>query len=163
MNMIVAADNRWAIGNKNKLLVSIPSDMKHFREETLGNVIVYGRKTLATFPQGMPLSDRKNIILSHKEDFRVKDATVVHSLEELLEELKKYRSESIYIVGGASVYEQMLPNCDVVHVTKVDHVYEADAFFPNLDNMQEWEITADSDEHTYFDIAYQFLKYERKR
>lgn len=163
MNMIVAADNRWAIGNKNKLLVSIPSDMKHFREETLGNVIVYGRKTLATFPQGMPLSDRKNIILSHKEDFRVKDATVVHSLEELLEELKKYRSESIYIVGGASVYEQMLPYCDVVHVTKVDHVYEADAFFPNLDNMQEWEITADSDEHTYFDIAYQFLKYERKR
>ena len=163
MNMIVAADNRWAIGNKNKLLVSIPSDMKHFREETLGNVIVYGRKTLSTFPQGMPLSDRKNIILSHKEDFRVKDATVVHSLEELLEELKKYRSESIYIVGGASVYEQMLPYCDVVHVTKVDHVYEADAFFPNLDNMQEWEITADSDEHTYFDIAYQFLKYERKR
>lgn len=163
MNMIVAADNHWAIGNKNKLLVSIPNDMKHFREETVGKVIVYGRKTLATFPQGMPLRDRKNIILSHRDDLQIKDAVVVHSLLELQEELKKYRSEDVYIVGGASVYEQLLFWCDVVHVTKVDHIYEADAFFPNLDQMEEWEITADSDEHTYFDIAYQFLKYERKR
>jgi len=88
---------------------------------------------------------------------------VVHSIEELLEELKKYDEEDIYIIGGDSVYRQMLPYCNVAHVTKIDHEYEADAYFPNLDKDEEWEIIADSDELTYFDIAYNFLKYERKK
>ena len=83
MNLIVAVDNNWAIGNKNKLLVSIPNDMKHFREETTGKVVVLGRKTLETFPQGQPLKNRTNIILTKNKNFKVKDAIVVHSLEEL--------------------------------------------------------------------------------
>lgn len=163
MNLIVAVDNNWAIGNKNELLIRIPNDMKHFREETTGKVVVLGRKTLETFPQGLPLKNRTNIILSKDKDYKVKDAIVVHSIEELLEELKKYPEESIYIIGGDSVYRQMLPYCDVAHVTKIDHSYEADAFFPDLDADPEWEITAESDEQTYFDIAYYFLKYERKK
>ena len=95
--------------------------------------------------------------------YKVKDAIVVHSIEELLEELKKYDGENIYIIGGESIYRQMLPYCDVAHVTKIDHAYEADAYFPDLDSDPEWEITADSDEQVYFDITYQFLKYERKK
>ncbi len=162
MNVIVAVDNNWAIGNKNQLLVRIPNDHKHFREETTGKVVVLGRKTLETFPQGQPLKNRTNIILSKDKEYRVKDAIVVHSIEELLEELKKYNDEDIYIIGGDSVYKQLLPYCNVAHVTKIDHEYEADAYFPNLDKEADWEITADSDEQTYFDIAYQFLKYERK-
>ena len=162
MNMIVAVDEKWAIGRKGKLLVSIPNDMKHFREETLGKVIVLGRKTLETFPQGMPLAGRTNIILSTDRKLSVKGATVVHSLEELLEELKQYASEDVYVVGGESVYRMLLPYCDVVHVTKIEHTYEADAYFPDLDQSPEWEITADSDEQTYFDLIYTFLKYERK-
>lgn len=161
MNLIVAADNHWAIGNKGNLLVRIPNDHKFFREETAGKVVVLGRKTLETFPQGLPLKNRTNIILSSRQDFKMKDALVVHSLEELLEKLKKYNSEDIYIAGGGSVYKQMLPYCDVAHVTKIDHRYEADTYFPNLDERKEWKITADSDEQTYFDIAYQFVKYER--
>ena len=162
MNLIVAVDNNWAIGNKNQLLVRIPNDHKHFREETTGKVVVLGRKTLETFPQGLPLKNRINIILSKDTKYQVKDAIVVHSIEELLKELAKYNDEDIYIIGGDSVYRQMLPYCDVAHVTKIDHEYEADAYFPNLDEDADWEITADSDEQTYFDIAYQFLKYERK-
>ena len=162
MNIIVAVDNNWAIGNKNELLVRIPNDHKHFREETTGKVVVLGRKTLDTFPQGMPLQNRTNIILSKNPEFKVKGAKVVDSVEALLKELKKYDSEDIYIIGGESIYKQLLPYCDVVHVTKIDHVYEADTYFPNLDEMDEWEITEDSDELTYFDLAYQFLKYERK-
>ena len=162
MNIIVAADENWAIGNKDKLLVSIPKDQKHFREETTGKVVVLGRKTLQTFPQGQPLKNRTNIILSTDKSYQVKDATVVHSVEELLEELKQYASDSIYIIGGESVYRQLLPYCDTVHVTKIDHAYEADTYFPNLDEDADWEITADSDEQTYFDIPYTFLKYERK-
>lgn len=161
MNLIVGVDSNWAIGNKNQLLVSIPNDMKHFREETTGKVVVLGRKTLATFPQGMPLKNRTNIILTSDKNFQVKDAVVVHSIEELLEELKKYNEEDIYIIGGESVYRQMLPYCKVAHVTKNDQSYEADTFFPNLDEDEEWQLVADSEEQTYFDIAYQFLKYER--
>lgn len=162
MNLIVAVDNNWAIGNKGDLLIRIPNDHKHFREETTGKVVVLGRKTLETFPQGLPLKNRTNIILSTDTSYEVKDAIVVHSVEELLEELKKYDEESIYIIGGTSVYRQMLPYCKVAHVTKIDHEYEADSYFPNLDEDEAWEITADSDEQTYFDIAYQFLKYERR-
>ena len=90
MNLIVAVDNNWAIGSKNELLIRIPNDHKHFREETTGKVVVLGRKTLETFPQGMPLKNRINIILSKDPNYQVKDAIVVHSIEELLEELKKY-------------------------------------------------------------------------
>ena len=161
MNLIVAVDSNWAIGNKNELLIRIPNDMKHFREETAGNVVVLGRKTLETFPQGLPLKNRTNIILSKDKNYKVKDAIVVHSIKELLEELKNYPDESIYIIGGDSVYRQMLPYCDVAHVTKIEHAYQADSYFPNLDADPEWEITAESDEQTYFDIAYYFLKYER--
>lgn len=162
MNIIAAVDRNWAIGSRNELLIRIPNDHKHFREETTGKVVVLGRKTLETFPQGLPLKNRTNIILSANPHYQVKDAVVVHSVEELLEELKAYRDEDIYIIGGESVYRQLLSYCDVAHITKIDHAYEADAYFPNLDEDEEWEITADSEEQTYFDIPYQFVKYERK-
>ena len=162
MNAIVAVDQNRAIGNKNDLLIRIPNDQKHFREETTGKVVVLGRKTMETFPQGMPLQNRTNIILTSDINYKVKGAIVVHSIEALLEELQKYNEEDIYIIGGESVYRQMLPYCKVVHVTKIDRTYDADSYFPNLDLDEEWHLTADSDEQTYFDIEYYFLKYERK-
>ena len=163
MNLIVAVDENWAIGNKNELLIKIPADMKMFRQETTGKVVVVGRKTLETFPNAQPLKNRTNIILSTKEDYEVKDAIVVHSIEELLEELKQYKEEEIYITGGETVYRQMLPYCNVAHVTKIDRSYEADAFFPNLDEATDWQVTAESEEQSYFDTTYTFLKYERVR
>lgn len=161
MNLIAAVDENWAIGNKGELLITIPADHKLFRQETMGKVVVYGRKTLATFPHGLPLKGRTNIILSSNPSYAVKDAVVVHSLEELLEELKKYDTKDVYIIGGESVYRQLLPWCDTAHITKIDHAYEADAHIPSLDELSEWRITADSDEQVYFDITYRFLKYER--
>lgn len=161
MNLIVAVDENWAIGNKNELLISIPADHKFFRQETTGKVVILGRKTLETFPQGLPLKNRINIIMSTNEDYRVKDAIVVHNLDELLSQIEKYDTKDVYVVGGESVYRLLLPYCDTAHVTKIDHAYEADAYFPDLDAMPEWKITADSEEQTYFDITYHFLKYER--
>ncbi|HIZ07282.1 MAG TPA: dihydrofolate reductase [Candidatus Eubacterium avistercoris] len=163
MNLIAAVDKNWAIGLHNKLLVSIPADMKFFREVTTGNVVVMGRKTLESFPNGQPLKKRTNIVLTSDPDYQVKDAVVVHNMDELHEELKKYPSDSIYIIGGESVYRQLLDECDVAHITKIDYEYEADAYFPNLDENPEWEITADSDEQTYFDLEYYFYKYEKRR
>ena len=161
MNLIAAVDQNWAIGNKNKLLVRIPDDQKFFRETTTGKVVVMGRKTLESFPNGLPLKNRTNIVLTHDKNYQVKDAIVLHSLEELHAELQKYPSEDIYVIGGETIYRQLLHECDVAHITKIDYAYDADAYFPNLDERPEWKITADSEEQTYFDLEYYFYKYER--
>ena len=138
MNLIAAVDQNWAIGNKNELLVRIPADQKFFRETTTGKVVVMGRKTLESFPNGLPLKNRTNIVLT-----------------------KKYDSQDIYVIGGETIYRQLLDECDVAHITKIDYAYDADAYFPNLDERPEWKITADSEEQTYFDLEYYFYRYER--
>ena len=140
MNLIAAVDQNWAIGNKNELLVRIPADQKFFRETTTGKVVVMGRKTLESFPNGLPLKNRTNIVLTHDHTYKVLGAVVVHDMDELHEELKKY---------------------DMAHITKIDYAYDADAYFPNLDERPEWKITADSEEQTYFDLEYYFYRYER--
>ena len=161
MRAIVCADKNWGIGYKNRLLVSIPSDRKFFRETTTGKVIVMGRKTLESFPNGMPLKNRINIVLTRDRNYEAKGAVIVHSIEEALKEVEKYPAQDVYCIGGDSIYRQMLPYCDVAHVTKIDFAYEADAHFPNLDEDSDWEVTAESEEQTYFDLEYTFVKYER--
>ncbi len=143
MKIIVAVDSNWAIGNKGDLLVSIPEDHKRFRKETVGKVVVYGRKTLETFPMKQPLDKRT-------------------SIDELLGRIKEFNPDDVYIIGGASVYRQMLPYTDTCIVTKLDRAYAADAYFPNLDEDPDWEITEESDEQVYFDTTYEFVTYKRK-
>ncbi|MDO5521550.1 MAG: dihydrofolate reductase [bacterium] len=161
MNLIVAVDKNWAIGYKNDLLVRIPADQRFFREETTGKVIIMGRKTLESFPQKQPLKNRKNIVITRDKNYTVKDAVVVHSVEEALKEVEGVPSDDIYVIGGATIYEQMLQYCDVAHVTKIDFAYQADTHFPNLDENPEWKVVADSEEQTYYDLEYYFLRYER--
>ena len=121
-----------------------------------------GRKTLESFPNQRPLKNRVNIVLTKDTTYQVKDAVIVHDIEQLKEKLAKYPSEDIYVIGGESIYRQLVDECDVAHITKIDYAYEADAYFPNLDEKAEWEITADSEEQTYFDLEYQLLKYEKR-
>ena len=163
MNMIVAVDSNWAIGHKGKLLVSIPEDMQFFRRETTGKVVVMGRKTLESFPNGLPLKNRVNVVITKDKEYNVKDAIICHSIEEALEVLKQYNDEDIYVIGGESVYRQFLPYCSVAHVTKINYSYDADTYFPNLDEMDEWTIEESSDERTYFDLEYKFVRYERNK
>ena len=162
MKAILSADKNWGIGYQNRLLTRIPSDMKFFRETTTGRVVVMGRKTLESFPNGLPLKNRTNIVLTGNKDYDVKDAVIVHSKEELLEELKKYSPDDIYVIGGESIYRMMLPYCDTVYVTKIDRAFQADTFFPNLDEMDEWVMTEESEEQTCFDLEFTFTKYERQ-
>ena len=147
MNLIVAVDSNWAIGKENKLLVSIPQDMKFFRETTKGKVVAMGRKTLESFPGGQPLKNRVNVVLT---------------TDKMVDELKKYDSEDIFVIGGESIYRQLLPYCTKAYITKIDHAYDADTYFPNLDEDPEWEMTKISDEQTYFDLEYVFTIYERR-
>lgn len=162
MKAILSADRNWGIGCNNKLLVSIPSDMKFFRQTTTGKVVVMGRKTLESFPNGLPLKNRTNIVLTGNPDYKVKDAVIVHDPEELMDELKKYDTEDIYVIGGESIYRMLLPECDTVLVTKIDRAFQADTYFPNLDEMDEWEMTEEGEEQTCFDLEFRFTKYERK-
>lgn len=162
MKLIVAVDRNWAIGYNGKLLVSIPADQRNFRNETINKVVVLGRKTMDTFPGGRPLKNRRNIILSHNPSYSVIDAETVTGIDELLELTKDVDTDDIYIIGGESIYRQFLPYCDTAIVTKIDFTYQADSYFPNLDDDPEWECTEVSDEQTYYDLEYRFCRYERK-
>ena len=161
MNIIAAVDKHWAIGNRGKLLVTIPDDQKLFREETKGKVIVMGRKTLESLPAGQPLAGRKNVVLTRDEAYKVKGCEIFHNLKDAMEFLKQFKSEDIYIIGGAEIYEAFLPYCDTAHITWIDYEYMADTWLPNLDKDPDWEVTADSDEQTYFDLCCKFRRYER--
>ncbi|HIW21354.1 MAG TPA: dihydrofolate reductase [Candidatus Dorea intestinavium] len=161
MNLIVAVDKNWAIGKDNKLLVSIPQDMKYFRETTKNKIVAMGRKTLESFPGEKPLPNRTNIVLTKDKNYKKEDVTIVHSISEMVEELKKYDPEDVYIIGGAMVYKEMLPYCTKAYITVIDHSYDADTYFPNLDIDPEWKKTAISEEQTYFDLEYVYTIYER--
>ena len=126
MNLILSADKNWAIGKDNQLLVRIPSDMKFFREMTTGKVVVMGRKTLESFPNGLPLKNRINIVLTKNLDYKVKGALIVHTKEQLFKELWQYDSKNIYVIGGESIYRMLLDQCDTAFVTKIDYIYEAE-------------------------------------
>ena len=162
MKMILSADRNWGIGNKGQLLIRIPNDMKNFRAETMGKVLVYGRKTLETFPNAQPLEGRKNIILSSNTDYTVRNATVVHDLDELQQVLAEYDTDIVYCIGGAKVYEELLPLADTCIVTRIDRAFEADRFFTDLDGSDEWELAEESEEQVYFDTTYTFCTYRRK-
>lgn len=160
MNLIVAVDRNWAIGKNNQLIWHIPADMKFFRETTKNNIVIMGRKTLESFPQGQPLANRVNIVITRNPSYKVKGAVVVHSVEEAVEEAKKYEGE-IFVIGGESIYRAMLPYCDTAYITKIDHAYDADTFFPDLDADPQWKMTKISEEQTCFDLEFYFSVYER--
>ena len=162
MTIIVAADENWAIGNKDDLLVRIKEDHRNFKALTKGNVVILGRKTLCTFPGGLPLKERTNIIMSRDPEYKVEGAVVAHSVEELLEIVKQYDDDKVFVIGGGTIYDQLLPYCNKAVVTRLDHAYEADTYFHDLDADDEWEITDTSDEMTSFDLTYHFVTYERK-
>ena len=163
MNLIACVDSNWGIGYNNQLLVRIPSDQKFFRQTTTGKVIVLGRKTLDSFPGGKPLKDRTNIVITTmKNPEQRADEIYADSIEKCLEILKEYKDEDIYICGGASIYKQFLPYCDTAYITKVERELSADSFFPDLDKDDEWEMTEESEEQTYFDNTFYFTTYRRK-
>ena len=161
MKLIAAVDKNWAIGNENKLLESIPADMKFFKETTTGHVVIMGRKTLESFPGGRPLKNRTNIVLTTNPEYEKEGAIVVHNIDELKEEIKKYDTDELFVIGGGSVYEMLLPLCDTAHITKIDNEYPADTYFPNLDDDGNWSISYQSDMMEHEGTGYMFTTYVR--
>lgn len=163
MKLIVNVDKNWGIGYQGSLLKHIREDMKFFRETTTGNVVVMGRKTLESFPGGLPLKNRVNIVITGNKDFTAEGAVIVHSVEEALTESQKYDSDSIYVIGGETIYRQMLPYCDTAHVTKMDAAFTADTWLPNLDEDPQWQLADASETKVHEDIEFRFLTYVRKQ
>lgn len=155
---ILHADRKWGIGKNNSLMFSIPRDMKFFRETTSGKTVVMGGNTLRSFPNGKPLKNRVNIVLSRGQ---VRDdCIIVPDLDSLKAELKKRDNEDVFVVGGAAVYAMLLPYCKEILVTKVDADGGADTFFPDLDKNENFicrEVSEPIDDNGYM---IRFTKYE---
>jgi dihydrofolate reductase len=131
MQAILHADKEWGIGKDNGLMFSLPTDMKFFRTTTKGGVVVMGRKTLESFPDGKPLKNRVNIVLS--SSLKRDDCITVKNLNELKAELQNYPDLPVWVIGGSAIYRLLLPYCESVLVTRVETVGGADTFFPDLD------------------------------
>ncbi len=159
MQAIVAVNQNWGIGYKGDLLFRISADLKRFKEFTTGHTIVYGRKTLETFPKKRPLPNRRNIILSRQHTLQVEGAEICHSLAEAAALLNDI--EDAYVIGGASVYADLLPVCTSVLVTKVQVNCKADCFFEDLDAHPDWNIAEQSSPMQENDYTYQFITYTR--
>lgn len=162
MKIIAAVDKNWGIGYQNKLLISIPEDMKFFRTMTTGKVVVMGKKTLQSFPNGLPLTDRINIVLTTDMKFKAKGAIIVHSMEDALKEIAKYKSDYVFIIGGESIYRQFLDYADTALITYIDYKYMADKHFPNLEEHSDWMMESEGEEQTYFNVEYYYRTYKRK-
>ena len=178
MNAIVAVDEKWGIGRNNDLLCHLPGDLKYYKEKTLGKCVVFGQRTLESLPGSKPLPKRNHIVLSDDPDYSVEarkgyDCHIVHSKEDVLKLAAEYEAkaaqagedpaDAVFICGGASIYELFLEDCDAFYITKMHRTFDADRFFPNLDELGlkvTWESEIQTDEAT--GMKYTFQKYERK-
>ena len=159
MNLIAAVDQNWAIGKDGDQLCYIPADLKRFQALTTGHAVILGRKTLATFPGGRPLKNRRSLILSRSADFAPEGAEVFTDVDSLL----KAAPADAFVIGGASVYKALLPYCDRAYITKIDRAWPADSFFPDLDADPAWQVTEEGEPLEHEGLTFRYVTYERVR
>ena len=157
MDIIVAAGRDWGIGRDGDQLCYLPEDLKRFRALTLGHPVILGRRTLATFPGGRPLKGRRNLILSRDPAFRPEGAEVYPTLEALL----SAAPEDAFVIGGGTVYRQLLDRCAAAHVTRLGRSFPADTWFPDLDARPEWALVRREGPFRHGDIPYWYETYRR--
>ena len=169
MELIVAVDSEWGIGYKGELLARVRDDLRNFKALTEGKTVILGSNTLATFPGGKPLKGRKNLVLHPSPDYTVEGAEVVHSLEELYAYVDAHPEQTFVVIGGASVYRQLLPRCTRAYVTKFERVFEKDVYFEDLDADPAWKQVfcgevrySNAETDTVGDMPYRYTVYERR-
>ena len=159
MNVIVAVDENWGIGKDGEQLIYISADLKRFKALTMGHSLVLGRKTLATFPGGRPLKNRRNLILSTDPAFAPAGGEVFATLKAAL----AAAPADTFVIGGASVYRQALAYCDTAYVTQIHRAFPAaDCYFPNLAADPAWEAVETEGPYRYADLAYTYVTYRRR-
>jgi len=140
MNLIVAVDKNWGIGNNNNMPWQIKEDLAYFKKMTLNKTIIMGRKTFLSFPNQKPLKHRENIILTRDKKFVVENAKCLHGVKQLLDFVKNKDSDDVFIIGGQSIYQTFEAYCKRAYITKIDYEYKVDTYFPNLDVLDHWKI-----------------------
>lgn len=166
MKAIVAVDNNWGIGKDNDLLISLPEDMKFFRETTMNKIVIMGRKTLESFPNQKPLPNRINIVISRQKDLKLDGVMVCNSIQESInyikENLGEEKLEDTFFIGGESIYKQCLEYCDTLYITKIKKDFEADRYFPNIEKTEEWEMVYSEKNISKKDnIEFEFTTYKK--
>ncbi len=172
MKAIVAVDKNWGIGKDGDLLCPLKKDLQYFKEKTTGNILILGRKTLESFPDNKPLPNRLHMVLTHNMAYeRTEESiSIYHSIEDIKKELpsfiatntKSYAEQEVFVIGGGTIYEQMLSDCDTIYVTKIQKAFEADTYFPNLDDRKEWIVAEESEVYEESDIFFSFVTYQRR-
>lgn len=161
MNLIVAVDENWGIGKDGDLLHPISADLKYFREKTTGNVIIMGRKTLESFPNKKPLPKRVNIVLTNNREYPAEGIVLCHDAEHLPALLAAYPDQEVFVIGGGSIYKQLLPLCDTAYVTHIQAAYPADTWFPDLAEDPAWELAEKGEEQEENGVKFSFDIYKR--
>lgn len=161
MKMIVCVAEDFGIGNNNGLLFSLPPDMKFFRETTMGKVIIMGRGTLDSFPGGKPLKNRTNIVLTRDKNFSREGVEAFNTKEEILEYVKSFDSNDVFVIGGGQIYEMFKDVCDEALITKVRKAVPADTYFFNIDNAPDWQLAYESELMEHEGINFSFCTYKR--
>ena len=159
MKLIVAVDEKWGIGKNGDLLLSIPDDMRFFREKTRRAVLVMGYNTLLSFPNSKPLPGRMNLVLIDIDGMSAPGTVMCNSMEHLFGIIKDMNTDDIFIIGGGYTYRQFLPYCDTAYITKMQFSGDADTFIPNLDELPEWTVAEESEEKEHEGVKYRFVTY----
>lgn len=163
MNFIVAVDKNWGIGENGELLFRLRGDMRYFKMLTEGKVVIMGINTLRSLPGSKPLKNRKNIVLSSRYYVKDESVTCIKSLSELSKELKKYDPEDVFVIGGAKVYDLLLPYCEYGFVTKINSSKPADRFLKNLDTLENWKNISAGESIEENGINYSFNIYKNEK
>lgn len=160
---IVAVDENWGIGYNGDLLAHIPEDLKYFKKLTTGNVVIMGRKTWDSLPK-KPLLDRINVIITSQKKEIENDNLAFLPMDYVKSLIKDDNDilEDIFIIGGGTIYKELLPYCNKIYITKIQKQFEnVDTYFPNLEESKEWKLIDSSDTLTHEDLQYCFQQYSR--
>ena len=159
MDLIVAVYDDWGIGKDGTQPIALSTDRKFFRETTRGAMVIVGRRTIEDFPGKKPLPGRVNVALT-KSNVEIPGFTVAHSPEAAANLAKT--AEQAFVIGGGTIYRQMISLCDRAYVTKVHVTPESDTFFPNLDEAEDWELSEVLQSGEENGISYEMCLYKRK-
>ena len=159
LSIIVAKAKNNVIGKNNEIIWKLPTDMKRFKDLTTGHVIIMGRKTFESI--GRVLPNRKHIIFSQNPDFKVEDENVeiVHSMLQIQQYIEDENEN--FVIGGAMIYNLLMPYVNKMYITQIDKEFEGDAFFPRVDS-EKWEEIERLPQINENGINYEFITYKRK-
>ena len=163
MKLIAAVDSNWGIGYEGNLLKRIPEDMKFFKENTIGKVVVMGRQTLDSLPGGNPLKGRVNIVMTKNMSLIREGIVFCSSIEDLFKEVKRYNEDDVFVIGGESIYKLLLPYCKEALITKIKETYVADKHIPDLDSLADWNLSYESQLYWCDKTAFTFNTYKNSK